>query len=562
VQLIENENLSVVNIRHTLKKPSVLRSSRLAMVFPVLAFTLLPMADVSAAEGGPCYKIRRVQIQRLDVFEDAKKEHWYYSLFQALHMTTRESVVRRELLFAVNDCYDADLVAETERNLRSIKIFSEAIIKAVFNEEERVVDLTVVTYDRFTLRVNLGISRKGGINKLRASLGESNFLGLNKDFHYTYISSSDDSRIKRFAYRDPRLTNKLMVDLTYSSTDEGVFQALTIGNPYRRLEQPFAWLLHHSDDQTSSDLYTDGGDSTEIPHNLKTLSLDWSRELGTKTLSKRLGFHAGYHSEGYTETADISIPESTDKLPLFIQFRTRKRSGFTLRTGVDSLIKREDIALHSGFVLGGGGEWRERESGGHLHGLLNAGYSQVDTPTSNQLNASSIEGKVRFYAGEAKTTEFSGFYHHYFIREKVGTWVGGMALNYRFTKDDLYLPLTLGEDRGLRGYEAFTFTGNKLALLNLEHRYTYPVRSLHWGFGQVLFLDGGAAWKPGQSMDPSDLHWGAGLGFRLDNPSILGKKVVRVDLAWPLDGGKPSISFSLGQVFRHDRVNPGFDRDF
>src|SRR5438552_4053965 len=52
-------------------------------------------------------------------------------VFNAVHVRTRELIVRRELLFAEGQLYSASLAAETERNLRGLIIFSVARVIAV-----------------------------------------------------------------------------------------------------------------------------------------------------------------------------------------------------------------------------------------------------------------------------------------------------------------------------------------------------------------------------------------------------------------------------------------------
>ena len=90
-----------------------------------------------------------------------------------------------------------------------------------------------------------------------------------------------------------------------------------------------------------------------------------------------------------------------------------------------------------------------------------------------------------------------------------------MAWTYDQIKEsnDLYIPMTLGERRGLRGYDAYRFTGNKRFLLNIEYRHILPFRTENFTFGQVFFLDAGYIWKPSETVNINDLKTSIGWGF-------------------------------------------------
>src|SRR5690554_3834116 len=56
---------------------------------------------------------------------------WAYRLANSLHRPTRESVIRRELLFSAGDCYDVELLRDSERLLRSLRFIAAVDIFGV-----------------------------------------------------------------------------------------------------------------------------------------------------------------------------------------------------------------------------------------------------------------------------------------------------------------------------------------------------------------------------------------------------------------------------------------------
>ncbi|MCZ6595610.1 MAG: hypothetical protein O6943_11955, partial [Bacteroidetes bacterium] len=89
--------------------------------------------------------IRNIEIERHDVFTDLnRKPRFIYNWANQLHIVTKESVIRQELLFKSGDEYDPEILEESERKLRSLSYFGEVTV-AVKTEEEAFVDVLVTT---------------------------------------------------------------------------------------------------------------------------------------------------------------------------------------------------------------------------------------------------------------------------------------------------------------------------------------------------------------------------------------------------------------------------------
>ncbi len=518
--------------------------------------------NIIAQTDEPCVAIASVRIEARDVFEDSDDIQFYHRWFQGIHRTTRQRVIQRELLFVSGDCLQLDLIHETERNLRAMSILSDANIEIEWSIDKQSVHLVVKTQDRFTARLEMSYSRKGGLNRLRYSAGEKNLLGLGIDVHYSNSSRSDGSDVERVVLASPRVFDLFLLKGSYSHTDEGTFRELSVKKPFWDLNDRDAFSLTYWGDHTKADYYEDGGESTEIPIVDDLVKGVWSRELGEPQFSKRTELEIGFQQTAYQPVPGIDIPPATDNQFLGFTFAWNRRKRFLEVTGVDSLRKVEDIAEHHRVAIGFENNWRTRDETKEVHQTWRFEMAHVALPRDWLLIGTGISAKSRTFMSDQKSLNTSMYVHNYVFLPKRQSFVVGVAYDYSYTLDDLYLPIFLGEDTGLRGYPAFSITGNKRLLINVEHRWIFPWQTQNTTWGQVVFFDSGSAWKPGEAMKLSKMHSSVGWGVRLDMPSMFGSKIFRVDFAHGFEGESLSISASVGHIFKHNQVNRGFDRDY
>ena len=94
-----------------------------------------------------------------------------------LHWQTRESVIKRQLLFEVGSNLSPAALAESARLLRSRPYLMDAGIN-VQNPCEPEVDIEVTTRDALSLTPRVALNRSGGNNKTGLGVREKNLLGL------------------------------------------------------------------------------------------------------------------------------------------------------------------------------------------------------------------------------------------------------------------------------------------------------------------------------------------------------------------------------------------------
>src|SRR5690606_8238005 len=106
---------------------SEMRQARLFLYPLVLCLITPAMARTEPHPGSPLRcptgSIASIAIDNHSIFDTSDPElsghlRLAYRLANSLHARTRASVIRRDLLFRVGDCFDPTLIAESERLLR------------------------------------------------------------------------------------------------------------------------------------------------------------------------------------------------------------------------------------------------------------------------------------------------------------------------------------------------------------------------------------------------------------------------------------------------------------
>ena len=114
------------------------------------------------------------------------------------------------------------------------------------------------------------------------------------------------------------------------------------------------------------------------------------------------------------------------------------------------------------------------------------------------------------------------------------------------------------EENGLRGYNPYAFSGEKMIILNIESRSIFRgglfEKLESWlVVGSALFLDVGYVWN-GDELMLSEPKRSIGMGLRFSIPRLSGSRVFRCDFAYALDtlegtSRVPVITYGIGHIF-------------
>ena len=162
------------------------RRTTLRVLVSIISTTLVLSPDLGAqAVGtGSLCELGRVTniivdnrpIFQLETLEEGSPLRWVYRLANALHITTRQSFILREVLFSENDCLDPFLLEESGRILRQYPFIANADVVPV-EQPDGTYHVLINTQDEWTTKFDLGVSIDQGIQLERIELTEENLFG-------------------------------------------------------------------------------------------------------------------------------------------------------------------------------------------------------------------------------------------------------------------------------------------------------------------------------------------------------------------------------------------------
>ncbi|HSG09677.1 MAG TPA: hypothetical protein VLA36_15050 [Longimicrobiales bacterium] len=504
-----------------------------------------------------------------------------YKLANALHVKTRESFIRRELLFGVGDCLDPFLLEESERLLRQYVFMARVDIFAV-PQSDGTQHVVVDTQDEWTTRVDFGPTFDDGIQLETLELSEENVAGLGAQASVFFRQRRERKELGA-RLNLPRLFG--------SRTDAAVSAGRTRAG--RFLDQGMAYPFvgevgrlalrqsYHRRDELFP--YVVSGEGVDYSHLLLPL-LDERAEisvagrlgrpgsltlLGVGITHEKLDF-GGYpegleiarnNDFGNTDTAPTGLADlirgqvhgaATTRLNVFVGQRNLR---FARVRGLESLRGDQDIRLGTdvGLALGrsvGVLSGSQLPHADDLYGRLRL-FAAHDPGTSFIFFSGALEGRQVFSRGVngdgwrdvlgeidlygyVRSRKMPG--QTFFARVSAS---GGWAMDTPFQ-------LTMGGRGGIRGLNEEDFPGGRRVLLTFEDRIllNWPAPEL-FDLGLTLFGDAGRGWA-------AEVPWGVdsgwkgsvGAGLRLGFPSGT-RGVARLDLAFPL-----GMDSSRGPIFR------------
>lgn len=540
------------------------------MAKPVLGRLLLAAAlsALFALSAPPCSAARRrpakslagrtigsIRIETFNVFNTSvyPESKLPYRMANALHRTTREKVVRRELLFEEGQPYDANLIAETERNLRLLPFIRRASAEAVVNSSG-TVDVVVRTDDAWSLELVANFKRAGGVTELKGGFTERNLMGRGAEVSVEYRRSGT-SPSKTVSWKETQFLGRPHLNLTMAANSGPDTRDVALA-----LERPFyASIARASKGLTGSysekkiALYDGESQIGEALRRSGEAAINVGVALATSTWrTRRL---RGGIVERRVEF--LPVPGSTGPLParerfLILQagldweeldFVSERRiqkfthdEDYNLGVGVFPSVawapplpgvENSQSQVMPGLTLSKGFERDDRLL------LLRASYT---TSFVNGANANRIAGgdALYFIMGlPRQTVALHASYDH------------GWRL-------DRASRLTLGESNGLRGYGLGQFDGQRRLLLNVEDRFfLYDEWLRLLDIGAVLFYDSGYVWREPERTSVSDLRHSVGFGLRLAPSRSAGNRPLRIDVARALNPNGADSRWTLSILAGH-----------
>jgi hypothetical protein len=485
--------------------------------------------------------IGNIDIDIRNIFDerDARETNGLYRLANRLHIRTKRSTIKAQLLFASGDKYHARKLAETERALRLLSYIYDARVVPVRYADGKV-DIKVITKDVWTLSPGISFGRAGGSNSTNFNLQDSNFLGWGKSLQVSHKSTVDRTS-DTVSWADPNVFGSRWTAAgAYVDSSDGTERVVQVARPFYSLDAPWsANITAVSFDRTISrynlgkvvDKFNDNEASYELSGGVSSGLIDgWT---------KRLTFGMRYDRNIFlppplTSTPAKQLPPDRTLSYPFVGFDILqdkyKRMGDENQIGrTEDLYFGTEVSGEVGFSNSAFGADR---SAIMLVAKLLRGFEVSDLQqlfmTSN-FSSRIEDGRARNLIGDGGAK--------YYWRWRPD-WLLYAAFSGTVTHSlDPDLQLLLGGDNGLRGYPLRYESGTSRALLTVEQRvYTdwYPFRLVR--VGGAMFFDVGRTWGSGVigNSDPGLLR-DVGFGLRLGNTRSGLGNVLHIDFAFPLN---------------------------
>ncbi len=484
--------------------------------------------------------IASVEIINENVFDTDVKanDNFLFRLANNLHIVTRKSVIKRELLLDVGDRYDTSLANESVRNLRGKDfLFKTEILLDTASSDQTI--MVVRTSDKWTTTGGLSIHRSGGRTDLQFGVKESNFLGYGVFMSHDYFIPEDDRSFYQGEIRDSRLQGlNLSGQVLYSdSPQNGLFTAI-LSKPFYTLIQPIAWSLSYFHTKRRLDYYNSDG---EVFARDRIKSKGGELAALLKTGPSHLKFYYGMNVSYRDARADNRIFNSADSaisdfvpVPPTDSLVTMVGASFRLQeinfnafTRLNRFEKPEDYDL--GFDIGLGAAIGLTRGKPSFQAIT---YTPVyRMRLGNGLLIVGLDGQVWFSEGKTLRRFFHGFGRAYLRYHPNFTFV----INASFVSDLLPTQSTqlyLDEDTGIRGVKAYQQSGEERLIINLENRFFSDLEILTIGIGGVVFADIGNIWSRSESFDLDQTLISLGAGLRFGISRSTQAEVIRLDAAY------------------------------
>lgn len=501
------------------------------------------MAPGRVAAQAPPPTIDTIIIVNRNVFDPADPDApgFLARVANALHVTTHAAVIRGALLVNPGDRYDSARVAESERALRSLFVFSR--VRLDTTRLDGRLALRVATTDGWSTKPQLGYSAAGGSASWLVGMVEDNFLGTATALTAVY-NHTPDRNIFSLGYTNPHFVSRRgRLQGTYEAKSDGKRGTWLVGVPFYATAATHALTFDGAAASERVLVFHDGALSDSTAHRLLRFGVT-------------AGFAPHATNQGYLRLWIGAQWRREDTLP-----QARLDSGFaspystfgTVGAGVDlghvrfhvlerfnSYARREDVDLSDLLHLG---VWAAPQAWGYP-----ADRAGVGVEASGQLSAIWTGGfaVVRgagdgvFTAGMPDSGRVAGSLtvaSQNFRNETLILHVEGARLR-RPTSADLFD--LWNSHNGPRVFGIHEFTGSRMAWVALEDRVL--VADEVWGLlgvGLAPFLDYGGAWD---AIEAPRLGGDVGVALRL-GPT----RAVRGDVA------EIAVGYRFGQGFSGSR---------
>ena len=468
--------------------------------------------------------IRAVFIQRNDIFDPAESTSWFTRLANRLHITTREGVVRRELLLRAGQPYDSAQAAETARNLRALGVFRQVKVDSVRTDSGLVVNVT--TSDGWSTRPDFRFKSTGGETEYTLAFIEDNLLGTASQASVKYRKTPDRTSTS-FGFLQPRFISRtIRFGVEYQDRSDGRRFSLLTGQPFYSLASRGSLMIRAEDRDERVLRFFEGERiaSDTVRRELQLVRLEGGIALRASSAGYvRLGMIGQLRKDGFAPEGSGVPTDNSGAIGPFLEWR---RARYIVARGFVGFGREEDVdvstAIRFGALAAPEAFGYDRDGvapfiAGRAGTSLGAGFFFLDFKANGLYDSGGLDSGSVTVGG---TVVLQPGTRHSIVLHGDGGWITNPIPGEEFD---------LGLGTGPRAFRSHSFTGDRTFFTTAEYRYT--VKDELWkvvGIGVAGFVDYGGAWYDGS---PRRTGWNAGIGLRLGASRAAGVEAIRIDLA-------------------------------
>ena len=541
------------------------------------------LAQQASAVVRPPLTVGEIEIRTDPIFRDDELEgspwtlQFVHRTMNALHVDTRQWVIRQELLLEPGDAVSAERLAETERALRSLGFLTHVRVAAVDTAADGRVKILVSAREAWTLQASFGYSRaSSGDQRWNVFLAERNFLGLGTTLGAGIGADEHRSYWNGWIRQRRLFGSKLVLALDYAQRDDGHFGSVYLSRPFYALSDRFGLDVIAWENVIDTRYYlSNAGPAGRDPS--REASLYATIPYRETVAEGRCQFRIAGRDSGrvWRLGAGARLTDRDfrlDRPPYEVSDGTWQDLGWLLEPG-QPLTREHGLRVFPFVWLYSEGRRWARARFVHQYGPDEdlSLFWTVDAKiglTGKAVGSTAGTGSplraecrlTRWYqaAGgyialiidaEAEAGSREDAYHRLNVN---GGWVGQAGsenapwLTRVFAEVGHGSRLTgtqafkLGLDRGLRTLEYDGMAGDRLLRWNLEQGKVLPTELLGlFRMGLAAFYDGGLArWRDETRRLPAARHE-VGLGLRFGPTRSANAEITRLDVTWDLGGGGP-----------------------
>jgi hypothetical protein len=511
------------------------------------------------------------------------------TLLNVFHVTTRRSVIRREMLIHEGERYVQTLVDETVRNLRALPQLSLVIVVATKGTSPDRVGVVIITKDVWSLRAGWDVvGTPGGIEEFDFQPTETNLFGTHQSVRGLFIYQPL-SYTFGVGYTIPRLDTSRIAVLAdagvyvnhATGAVEGSYGSLIAGQPLYSGLVPWSWdagvawndQFWRSYSNAQLDQYSDATTGLSVPFEYRlhsysavyevTRSFGWDTKHDV-TLAAAVNLNAyrvpasGLNPTAVADFTRAWVPRSDTSVGPFLRYHTYAKR-YVRFVDFDTLALQEDYRLGHEITLSVSPSFRALGGSRNvvfLNGAaqytvaLRDGFARASLSSNNGVQATTIADASLVPWVHLATPTIAG----------LGRIVVDAGAIYRWRNYLNQIEIVGGDDR-LRGFPTNFFKGQNEVAYSVELR-TRPVEIFSCQLAGVAFYDSADAFT---GPDQFEVYQSAGVGFRGLIP-WLDRVVFRGDIGFPLKRAIDPLTgalippygfiFTFGQAFPVPSVAP------